>query len=127
MSEASFPDIRKFGRCSCSNAGTSNLSESLCLLTPSGRPPSKWMHMRDVAFDLLSHYFGRFIAGPIPGGVMSIYEAIGMAWVIFTSAIGTVEILYLAFVGLKPFVKRDDEVRDSDVPVEVKEMFKIAR
>jgi len=58
---------------------------------------------------------------------MSIYEAIGMAWVIFTAAIATVEILYLAFVGLKTVIKRQDEVRDSDVPVEVKEMFKIAR
>jgi len=58
---------------------------------------------------------------------MSIYEAIGMAWVIFTSAIGTVEILYLAFAGLKTLVNKHDEVRDSEVPVEVKEMFKIAR
>ena len=57
---------------------------------------------------------------------MSIYEAIGMAWVIFTAAIATVEILYLAFVGLKTVIKRQEEARDSDVPVEVKEMFKIA-
>jgi hypothetical protein len=57
---------------------------------------------------------------------MSIYEAIGMAWVIFTSAIATVEILYLAFVGLRTVLKKE-EVHDSDVPVEVKEMFKIAR
>jgi hypothetical protein len=61
------------------------------------------------------------------GGVMSIYEAVGMAWVIFTSAIATVEIMYLAFVGLKTVIKRQEDVRDSDVPVEVKEMFKIAR
>ena len=58
---------------------------------------------------------------------MSIYEAVGMAWVIFTSAIATVEIMYLAFVGLKTVIKRQEDVRDSDVPVEVKEMFKIAR
>jgi len=58
---------------------------------------------------------------------MSIYEAIGMAWVIFTSAIATVEIMYLAFIGLKTVIKRQEEARDSDVPVEVKEMFKIAR
>jgi threonine/homoserine/homoserine lactone efflux protein len=58
---------------------------------------------------------------------MSIYEAIGMAWVIFTSAIATVGILYLAFVGLKTVIKRQEESHDSDVPVEVKEMFKIAR
>ena len=57
---------------------------------------------------------------------MSIYEAIGMAWVIFTSAIATVEILYLAFVGLWTILKKQEEARDSDVPVEVKEMFKIA-
>ena len=58
---------------------------------------------------------------------MSIYEAIGMAWVIFTSAIATVGILYLAFVGLKTVVRRQEDVQDSEVPVEVKEMFKIAR
>ena len=58
---------------------------------------------------------------------MSIYEAIGMAWVIFTSAIATVGILYFAFIGLKTIVTRQEEVRDSEVPVEVKEMFKIAR
>ena len=58
---------------------------------------------------------------------MSIYEAIGMAWVIFTSTIATVEVLYLAFVGLKTVTRRHEDVRDSDVPAEVKEMFKIAR
>jgi hypothetical protein len=58
---------------------------------------------------------------------MSIYEAVGMAWVIFTSAIASVEILYLAFVGLKTVIKKQEDLRDSDVPVEVKEMFKIAR
>jgi hypothetical protein len=63
----------------------------------------------------------------ITGGEMSIYEAIGMAWVIFTSAIATVEIMYLAFVGLRTVLKKQEDVRDSDVPVEVKEMFKIAR
>jgi len=58
---------------------------------------------------------------------MTIYEAIGTAWVIFTSAIATVEILYLAFVGLKTMTNKQQELRDADVPVEVKEMFKIAR
>ena len=58
---------------------------------------------------------------------MSIYEAVGMAWVIFTSAIASVEILYLAFVGLRSIVNKQPEIRDSDVPAEVKEMFKIAR
>ena len=58
---------------------------------------------------------------------MSIYEAIGMLWVIFTSAIASVEILYLAYVGLRYILNKHQEARDSEVPVEVKEMFKIAR
>ena len=58
---------------------------------------------------------------------MSIYEAIGMAWVIFSSTIATIVILYLAFVGLKAITKKQEDMRDSDVPVEVKEMFKMAR
>ena len=58
---------------------------------------------------------------------MSIYEAIGLAWVIFTSAIATVEILYLAFVGLKTVTQKPKEVQEPEVPAEVKEMFKIAR
>ncbi len=57
---------------------------------------------------------------------MSIYEAVGMAWVIFTSALATVAILYLAFLGLRVSFNRQQE-KDTDVPVEVKEMFKIAR
>ncbi len=58
---------------------------------------------------------------------MSIYEAVGMAWVIFTSALATVAILYFAFVGLRATLDKQLESKDSDVPVEVKEMFKIAR
>jgi threonine/homoserine/homoserine lactone efflux protein len=50
-----------------------------------------------------------------------------MAWVIFTSAIATVAILYLAFVGLKTLTRKQEGLADSDVPAEVKEMFKIAR
>jgi hypothetical protein len=57
---------------------------------------------------------------------MSIYEAIGIAWVIFTSAIATIAIVYLAFVGLKALLRKRVEA-DGEVPVEVKEMFKIAR
>jgi hypothetical protein len=58
---------------------------------------------------------------------MTIFETIGMAWVIFTSALATVAIIYLAFVGLKVVINKDAKESDSDVPVEVKEMFKIAR
>ncbi|HKE55384.1 MAG TPA: hypothetical protein VKB46_01740 [Pyrinomonadaceae bacterium] len=57
---------------------------------------------------------------------MNIYEAIGMAWVIFTSALASVEILYLAYVGLKTIATKP-QTRDAEVPVEVKEMFKVAR
>jgi hypothetical protein len=56
---------------------------------------------------------------------MSIFETIGMAWVIFTSALSTVAILYLAVMGLKNTMFKEQQ-RD-EVPVEVKEMFKIAR
>jgi len=58
---------------------------------------------------------------------MSIYEAVGMAWIIFTSAIASVAIMYLAFVGLRVVINKQQEAKDTDVPVEVKEMFKIAR
>jgi len=57
---------------------------------------------------------------------MSIYEAIGVAWVIFASVVASVAILYLAFVGLKTYMNRQQPT-DSEVPVEVKEMFKISR
>ncbi len=81
------------------------------------------MHLRAMVLEL--HAISRFT--DIYGGEMSIYEAIGMAWVIFTSAIASVEILYLAYVGLKTVLNRQEEARDNEVPVEVKEMFKIAR
>jgi hypothetical protein len=58
---------------------------------------------------------------------MSIYEAVGMAWVIFTSALATVGILYLALVGLRVTLDKAQEAEEADVPVEVKEMFKVAR
>ena len=58
---------------------------------------------------------------------MSIYEAIGMAWVIFTSAFATVAILYLAVVGLKSVMDKPQEARVSEVQAELKEMFKLAR
>jgi hypothetical protein len=57
---------------------------------------------------------------------MSIFEAIGMAWVIFTSALATVGVLYLAFLGLKVHLKQQ-QGNGSNVLTEVKEMFKIAR
>jgi threonine/homoserine/homoserine lactone efflux protein len=67
------------------------------------------------------------LAAGIYGGEMSIYEAIGMVFVIFTSAIASVGILYLAYVGLRTLLNKPEEAREGDVPVEVKEMFKITR
>ena len=60
---------------------------------------------------------------------MNIFETIGLAWVIFTSALASVAIIYLSFVGLKVVLRKDgkEETESVNVPVEVKEMFKIAR
>lgn len=59
---------------------------------------------------------------------MSIYEAIGMAWVIFTSSLATISIIYLAIVGLRSVLaKQGEERRERESPMEVAEMFKIAR
>ena len=60
---------------------------------------------------------------------MNIFETIGLAWVIFTSTLASVAIIYLSFVGLKVVVSRSarEETDSVNVPVEVKEMFKIAR
>jgi hypothetical protein len=57
---------------------------------------------------------------------MSIFETIGMAWVIFTSSLATVAIIYLSYIGLKVVVSKESKDM-ANVPVEVKEMFKIAR
>jgi hypothetical protein len=57
---------------------------------------------------------------------VNIFETIGVAWVIFTSSLATVAIIYLAFAGLKSVTRKETQ-EGSEVPVEVKEMFKIAR
>ena len=58
---------------------------------------------------------------------MTIFETIGMAWVIFTSSLATVAIIYLSIVGLKQVLTKEQAKETVEVPVEVKEMFKIAR
>jgi hypothetical protein len=58
---------------------------------------------------------------------MSIYEAIGMGWVIFATALASIEIVYLAFIGLRTIMNNQAEIATKDLPLEVKEMFKIAR
>jgi len=57
---------------------------------------------------------------------MSIFETIGLAWVIFASTLATVEILYLSIVGLRSVVRKGEQ-KEIEGPVEVKEMFKLAR
>ena len=56
---------------------------------------------------------------------MSLFETIGLAWVIFTSTLATVEIIYLSMVGLRSLIRSPR--KEMEIPVEVKEMFKIAR
>ena len=63
----------------------------------------------------------------IYGGEMSIFEAIGIAWVIFTSALASIEIVYLAIVGVRTLMTKQADTETANVPIEVKEMFKIAR
>ena len=59
---------------------------------------------------------------------MTIFETIGMSWVIFTSALATVAIICLSYVGLKAVITKKGKSSDNvNVPVEVKEMFKTAR
>lgn len=42
---------------------------------------------------------------------MNIYETIGICWVILTSAIATVEVLYLAYIGLRVIVPTREQTR----------------
>jgi hypothetical protein len=53
---------------------------------------------------------------------MSIFETLGLVWIILTSSLATVGLFYLAYVGLKTMLKKEAEV-----PTEVKEMFRIAK
>ena len=53
---------------------------------------------------------------------MSIFQTIGLIWIILTSALATLAIFYLAYAGVKYLVRKD-----MDLPAEVRAMFKIAR
>jgi threonine/homoserine/homoserine lactone efflux protein len=53
---------------------------------------------------------------------MSIFEALGLVWIVLTSSLATVGLFYLAYVGLKALLKKEVEL-----PTEVKEMFRIAK
>jgi threonine/homoserine/homoserine lactone efflux protein len=53
---------------------------------------------------------------------MSIFETLGLVWIILTSCLATVGLFYLAYVGLKAMFRKE-----ADLPSEVKEMFRIPR
>jgi len=53
---------------------------------------------------------------------MSIFETMGLVWVVLTPSLATVGLFYLAYVGLKALLKKEVEL-----PREVKEMFRIAK
>src|SRR5262249_20657271 len=115
----SSPVTRRSGPSWCLSSGTNSLSKNVTLLTLLAKLQSSLTSMSGVVLNLQRNYVRskpsncRFLLG----GEMSIYEAIGTAWVIFTSAIATVEILYLAFVGLKTVTtNKQQELRDADVP-----------
>lgn len=49
---------------------------------------------------------------------MSVYEAIGICWVIFTSTLASIAILYLAYVGFRVMVRNtEQDVRVKLLPV----------
>jgi len=53
---------------------------------------------------------------------MSIFQTLGLIWIILSSSLTTIGLFYLAYVGLKSIL-----LKDPDLPAEVKEMFKIVR
>jgi len=53
---------------------------------------------------------------------MGIFETLGLVWIILTSALATLGLFYLAYVGLKVLLKKE-----SDLAREVKEGFRIAK
>ena len=54
---------------------------------------------------------------------MNIFEAVGLTWIILTSLLATVGILYFAYVGVKISIKMH---QGDEIPAEVRKMFKIA-
>jgi threonine/homoserine/homoserine lactone efflux protein len=52
---------------------------------------------------------------------MSIFQTLGLIWIILTSSLATVGLFYLAYMGLKAMVKKETELR-----TEAKDMFRIA-
>ena len=58
---------------------------------------------------------------------MSIFETVGLAWVIFSSTMASIAILFLAYIGLKSLLLRADQDGSFKLPAEVKNLFRLAR
>jgi hypothetical protein len=61
------------------------------------------------------------------GTSVSIFETVGLAWVIFSSTMASIAILFLAYVGLKSLLLRAEADGSVKLPVEIKNLFKLAR
>jgi len=57
---------------------------------------------------------------------VNVYEAVGLTWIIFTSLLATVGILYFAYVGVKISIKKHQGASANEIPNEVRKMFKVA-
>ena len=44
---------------------------------------------------------------------MNMYEAVGIAWIVFTTSLATVAILYFSYVGVKHFMKSVDQIESA--------------
>jgi hypothetical protein len=51
---------------------------------------------------------------------MSIFQTLGLIWIILTSSLATLGLFYLAYVGLRAMLKKEPEL-----PSEVKEVYRI--
>ena len=58
---------------------------------------------------------------------MNIYEALGLTWVVFTSGLATIGLLYFAYRGLKLSIKKIEDGSSTEIPEEARKTFKIAR
>jgi hypothetical protein len=57
---------------------------------------------------------------------VNVYEAVGLTWIILTSLLATVGILYFAYIGVKISIKMNQGAIDNEIPAEVRKIFKIA-
>jgi hypothetical protein len=57
---------------------------------------------------------------------VNVYEAVGLTWIIFTSLLSTVGIIYFAYVGVEISIKKHRTGSSAnEIPDEVRKNFKI--